>query len=484
MAADAFDPFERWVSKRAELWSHLHFAAVAVRVGEDWFAIAGALHLAPTADPPRRVGCPIFATDEICALCFVTSASALPDLIAHLRRGAIPEGSLPGLDRTIRVECPAGTPLLEDGGSEYTRPGTVGFGRSEPLRFEARLRGEAIGKLFPDALAAQELLRRLDRECEGAGQGSISELCDDLRLRDMPGGDINLGTWAAFRLEAALPFWIANTGQDADRSCVEVTLAIPERVPRVNLQLVYRAKPGGRVFDPVGVPEGGPNVTFVVAREPPLGDAEVILSYAKQKVDSQHVRVRPPLRIWPALVAMGVLDSDLTLLKEGLTGEDAVRHERSVAHLLGLLGFSSFWWGPNVKQKKLPLPQDAPDVVLCSDDQQVVIVIECTTEQLGDKKLRYLVDRTKGVRDRLREVLAEDAPLVRPLLALARPRGRVPESLLNLIRADGAGILTMDDATDLLDMVSGGVPRSEQLARFDQLFLHPQLPLPDYWPSR
>ncbi|HVV16726.1 MAG TPA: hypothetical protein VHH90_05925 [Polyangia bacterium] len=484
MAADALRPFEAWISKRKELWTHLHLAAVALRLGDDWFVVSGAVLMAPSDEAPARAGCPIFETPEICSLRLVAPADLLPTLAEDIRRGVIPAGRIPELDRNLRIECPVGMPLIEDGASEYTRPGMVSFGRGDALRFEARLRGPEVVKLFAEPLACQELLQRLDRECEGAGQGSISEMCDDLRLRDYQGGGFNIGAWVTFRLEAALPFRLVRTEQNPARTCVEVTLAIPESTPRENLQVVYRPKVPGRTFAPVAVPPGGPSVTFVVANQPAPGDGEAILSYARQKVDSQNVHVRPPLQVWPALVAMSALDSDLTLLREGLSGEDATRHERAVSHLLGLLGFSVFWWGPNVKQKHLPLPKDAPDVVLCSNDQQIIIVVECTTEQLGDKKLRYLVDRTRGVQEELRKKFPDDdGPFVRPLLALARPRTRVPGSLLDLVQADHAGILTTDDALDLLNMVATGVPRAEQRRRFDELFLHPELPLPGYWPE-
>src|SRR6185437_16881454 len=195
----------------------------------------------------------------------------------------------------------------------------------------------------------------------------------------------------------------------------------------------------------------------------PMGSQDLV--YAGMKVSSEKITVRSPLRTWPMIVAISALDDQLSLLREGLSGADAMRHERAVAHLLGLLGFSSLWWGPNTMQKKLPLPRDAPDIVLCSNDQQMVVVIECTTEEPPDKKLRYLVDRTRGIATALASALKGDTPSIRPLLALARPRKNVPQSLFDALDADNAGLLTLDDGAELLDMVERGVPRAELMSR-------------------
>jgi hypothetical protein len=456
-----------WVEQRKELWTHVHLSSVALKVGGAWFSVAGGVTLSPSPTTDR-VADPIMEWDDACRLYLSGPVSLLQDLVEDVRTGAIPASRVPGLDRTLLIQSPFGTPYTDEGGTELTGPGVRAYGAGDWLRFDSRLRGAEVAKLYPAQQEAHEAIERANKVSEGLGHGTIAEICDDLGLRDLLGGSFNASTWVAFRFQARTPFRLVECKQDDARERVVATVEIPASVPRTGGKLVYRQS--GHPPRSVPIPTGGPTVTAVVAEQPPVGDAEVMLVYAGMKVSSEKITVRPPLRTWPVVVAVAALDDQLGLLREGLSGADAMRHERAVAHLLGLLGFSSFWWGPNTMQKKLPLPKDAPDVVLCSNDQQLVVVIECTTEEPPDKKLRYLVDRTRGVATALTSALKEDAPFIRPLLALARPRKNVPQSLFDSLEADGAGLMTLEDSADLLEMVERGVPRVELMNRFEDLF--------------
>jgi hypothetical protein len=472
--ADGIKRYKDWIARRAELWTHVHLALVAFQVDGHWFSFAGRLTAATSAVLPPGFEKPVFDWEGACRIVIPASIDLLPTLVDDISRGVIPAGRIPDLDRDVRFESPVGVPFTDDGASETTAPGMRSYNAQAWLRFDARLRGAEISKLFPSPQEAYESIERVSKISEGMGHGSLVQLCADLGLRDLI-GTVNGSSWAVFRFEAPLPFRLLKCGQDDERKGVFATVEIPETVPRTQAALTFR-QPG---YPPrtIPLPAGGPRVHVTVAESPPVGDAEVILTYAGEKVSSDTVEVRPPLRTWPMLVAVAALDRDLNILKEGLRGIDAMRYERSVAHLLGLIGFSTMWWGPNMKQKSLPLPKDAPDVILCSNDHQIVIVVECTIDEPPDKKLRLLVDRTRGVDERLGSALGADRPLVRALLALARPRGRVPDDLIDALQTNGAGLLALDDGEEILALVEKGTPRRELGRRFEALFAFQGMPI-------
>jgi hypothetical protein len=471
--ADGIKRYREWVARRAELWTHVHLALVAFQVDGRWFSFAGRLTAATSGALPPGFDKPIFEWAGACRIVISGSIDLLPTLIDDICKGVIPAGRLPDLDREVRFESPVGVPFTDDGASETTAPGMRSYGTEAWLRFDARLRGAEIAKLFPSTHEAYEAIERVGKISEGMGHGSLVELCADIGLRDLI-GSANGGSWAVFRFEAPLPFRLLECGQDDERKSVFATVEIPETVPRTQAALTFRQS--GRSPLTVPVSAGGPLVRVTVAESPPLGNAEVILTYAGEKVSSDTVEVRPPLRTWPMLVAVAALDRDLDILKEGLRGIDAMRYERSVAHLLGLIGFSTMWWGPN-KQKNLPVPKDAPDVILCSNDHQIIVILECTIDEPPDKKLRLLVDRTRGVEERLAAALPSDRPHIRALLALARPRGRVPDDLIDALQTNGVGLLALDDGEEILALVERGTPRRELRRRFEMLFAFRSMPV-------
>jgi hypothetical protein len=56
------------------------------------------------------------------------------------------------------------------------------------------------------------------------------------------------------------------------------------------------------------------------------------------------------------------------------------------------------------------------------------------------------------------------------LLVVARPRHEIPRAVSEAIRKNQAGLMTIDDAVELLDAIEEGVPPREVHEKFENLF--------------
>ena len=173
--AEGLNRFLEWVDSRKDLWTQVRLSSVALKVGGTWVSVAGGVTLSASPITDGAVE-PIVEWDDACRLHLSGPLSLLPDLVEDVRRGLIPEGRVPGLDRSLLVQGPLGTPYTDDGGHELTGRGVRAYGAGGWLRFDSRLHGAEIAKLYPDQLEAYEAIERANKVSEGLGHGTIAEI--------------------------------------------------------------------------------------------------------------------------------------------------------------------------------------------------------------------------------------------------------------------------------------------------------------------
>lgn len=157
------------------------------------------------------------------------------------------------------------------------------------------------------------------------------------------------------------------------------------------------------------------------------------------------------------LVTLSFFDKELKRLKEGLFGTDGVAFEKAVNALAYLLGFSGCILNES----------DAPDIILSTPNENVVI-IECTT-RIGDfdNKLGKLVDRKNSL---IKELAASgDSRKVYSYLVCGQAKDRIVIDAKKLA-VHKVTLLTQESLQDLLGRLK--FPENlEQLLIQDEVIL-------------
>lgn len=138
------------------------------------------------------------------------------------------------------------------------------------------------------------------------------------------------------------------------------------------------------------------------------------------------------------LTTLSFFDNELERLKNGLFGQDSVAFEKAVNSLTYLLGFS----GCTLNET------NAPDIILSSPDENIV-VIECTTK-INDfeKKLGSLVDRKNSLIKQL--AASGDSRKVYSYLVCGQPKDQIVIDAKKLA-AHKVTLLTQESLNDLLE---------------------------------
>lgn len=166
----------------------------------------------------------------------------------------------------------------------------------------------------------------------------------------------------------------------------------------------------------------------------------------------------------PRVAAYATVDSDLSYLKEGMRGDDAVGFERSVARLLTFSGLHVDLLSGSKKLNR------GADSIAFDSIRRIVYVVECTTSSLDSGgKLGKLVARRKAVEDAL-----PDHRVV-GIIASSLDREALSEAELAAARQDTLVVLSAEDLSDLLQLCLSSV----NVERTSEFLLARQLsPLP------
>ena len=169
-------------------------------------------------------------------------------------------------------------------------------------------------------------------------------------------------------------------------------------------------------------------------------------------------------------MAVSQVDTNHERLRMDLQSKNADEFERGVTMLFSLLGYSAFWW-----TRKLPGPPGANkgmnlDVLLVRENQDDVLVVECTTDQCSDAKVNKLHGRAQGIRGSLDRVFGKNSIQLRALLCIGQPGAQIAPSVTGAVKTNRGGLMSECDALELLDMVARGDSRQEVAQRFERLF--------------
>lgn len=273
------------------------------------------------------------------------------------------------------------------------------------------------------------------------------------------------------RFTAPLLARLHSVEHDRDRNVVVVTLAVGKYVPRTKLRVGLVQRHGPPPAPAFRVPRQKGSLVTIEIPKPVEGPAEVSLSYeGLGELSSMSVEVMPRLRSWTRLKAISLIDPGLAQLRNDVSAKTADLHDRGVSVLLELLGFAAVWWSAKLRQPAGSASgQHAQDITAFSRMDDLCLVVECKTDWTKDSKINTLVGRANAMAEHLNDG-SGSKPRVRAVLAMSRPRHETPPAILENLRANGAGLLTLDDANELLDMMARGLTEKEVLARFEKVF--------------
>jgi hypothetical protein len=150
----------------------------------------------------------------------------------------------------------------------------------------------------------------------------------------------------------------------------------------------------------------------------------------------------------------------LTQNNSKITDREEDAFERSIAHLLGLLGFTVFWWGPHSKTP-LAMPQDQADLLACSADENVILVVDVTLIPNRDLKSARLIQRTRQLQASLRARVGIHGPRVVPVLAVGVPATEVAQLLQDASGGTEVTLLAIDQIKQALDALTRGATYDE-----------------------
>jgi hypothetical protein len=186
-------------------------------------------------------------------------------------------------------------------------------------------------------------------------------------------------------------------------------------------------------------------------------EVEVLLQASEKGCDKRVVRdvgaLNPAVTTYAAFDAnakrfIGLIDGTLAA-----ASKYAKEFERAVPRLFHFLGFRVDVLAGDLRLKH------GPDALAFADSEFALIVIECTTEGLGDLgKLKKLYQRDFRVR---RHTRGYD---VVPLIATSSERSALSEEEKRRAAADGILVLTRENLVELWSMAVRGVNSSDALS--------------------
>lgn len=300
-------------------------------------------------------------------------------------------------------------------------PAHVGGPTSRYLRYELEFRTQAaLEKDVAPGLAYEWMANQRDH-FDGAGCGNLVgqlkkvglvvglESVLDLRSRDTT-------------VVAPIPIQLAHLEQSNDRRMVAVAVKTAATVRRNDVHVILE--------DPVQLaprrasPDDLGEVTFQAVAP---GKTNVSVAYLGKVIDRREVEVRPVQRRSARTVAFDAFEGTPSLIAKGLRPElaDSDAFERAVAHLLGLLGFSSMWWGTN--RMKAGVPQNQADILAFAPHDGAVLVVDATIEPNKDPKVAKLISRARTLQQTLRRELEDDTFVALPVLAVAAEQDVLPQ---------------------------------------------------------
>lgn len=464
--------FCRWLRAHGDMWSHLTVSGIAVRTrGEEWQALWLSIVLSDSPAGPGVLSSPVVKEDDIMAFRVDADSTRIRQILRYAIRGTIPAGELPGIPLEMRVALP--TSNSESGYLSFSERNSVSYTAREAAGgWPCGVLQMDNGSLIDWKDGHQERHARLskaERLFVVNYPGTLAELARRLGpARD--GGNAIWDARAGVLIVAPLLAKIHSMAYDRDADVLRVQVKFGRLVRRGRFKLVVGWATNSRSADIRGF-GGSEGIEEICLSQPTPGPATVALFLdGFGDVETQTYEVRSPHKLWIASVAVSLVDPNHERLRMDLQSANADEFERGVTMLFSLLGYSAFWWtrklsGPSGVNKGMNL-----DVVLVREDQDDVLVVECTTDQCSDAKVNKLHGRAQKVRGSIDQSFEKNTIKVRALLCISQPREQIAPSVTGAVKTNHGGLISQSDALELLEMVARGDSRQEVMQRFERLF--------------
>lgn len=473
--------FIRWVKAHQFCWNYVQVRCVALNAEGTWTVLWMRIDLSDLPNPPIPGIPPVVETKEVLAVNDVGPFTNLPRLLLGLNQN--------GLSQPIRPlpKMSFIWPPQTNAGSHYSEELDLGnsFGRrwtEDPFPgAKLEIRPGSINDWVHNNSGRHEYVNNIDRRFKALGRGKLSDLGAAMGLVQPGHADLSTSTSSSISVHAPLPVRIDSVVHDRDRNVVVASVYAAPSFPRERLAIRLVEVGMTTPRDLQGISRE--RCSEICFHDPKPGNAEIsIVDTFHGQIVHRRGRIRPPHRNHIRRTALQLADPGLVRLQKDFTSAKAGEHERGVAHLLNLLGFSTTWWPRGLTDPSgVQSGRNAADIVAFSVDDAKVLIVECTTDWLGDDKLAKLVGRANGMKRHLELEIAEGGPSVVAAISVGRPRQDAPPATLKAIIKHDLGLLAADDLGDLLSKIRSGVPSRELIERFNEAFDAQRFHVGDIW---
>jgi len=441
----------------------LRVSVLAVRPQEKW--VARCLVVVFTDTP--KVAWSSTATDGIWLGQYALPLSRLPDFAKAVLRGELPARLAPFGDALV-VPCGHDT----EGGSisGYAHDAAYHYGATELskfYRYELEWRGkDHLGALFPQPGDSHTWYEQQERIFDALGEGTIPEVAKRLDLVQSQEA-LYWDRPFLVKIVTPVPIRFVEIRQSAHRAAIEVELDKGRLIDSSQL-VVSREQTDSPADKTVAI--RAPQENRVCFPAPDASKATFQLSYRGKRIQRETMDVFRPLKANVRYTALQAFEGEPELFAEGFEQVhrerkqwDEDEFERSVSHLLALLGFSVFWWGPH-KKSPLKVPDDQADLLAVSADDQLVLVVDCTIEPSQDPKSVKLIRRARKLASVLSKKTGRHPSNVEPVLAVGVERDQVATILKQPADGDEVTVLALDEIREALARIRQGLPHDEIVA--------------------
>jgi hypothetical protein len=465
-----------WLRRHRAIWSHIRVRFVALRFADRWNALWTQITMLDGESNDDLLGGPSCQFEDVLAANVVIPITALPRLLRSIRMGHLPAGAISDLSDLhfswIDGQVPEPDDLRTELSPQYYQHRDMKSPASWP-HAELLFRSTTMSDWYAlDRPNRYHWLRGIDGRFRFTGFGTVAQLAIRLGLTDAGNSSSPEDARCSVRIIAPFRARIANVCHNRDTGCLRVSIERSRRIPHDRIHVVL-AEPSNTKPPRSPVPLGKDENEVTFDRVSP-GEVEVeLFDRVLGSISLKKGIVRPLFSAFPRVVALECIDPGGAHLLDDLSSRDSDRHEQGVANLLDLLGYAPLRW-----DRDTPLPAHARDGRLPIDlmafhpADRTVLIVECTTDWLGDDKLAKLVTRTNEIATAMRQRLADCTPPVMPLIVVAKPRETAPKALLASADKHGVGVLAEEDVSELVQLLRAGVTAKEVDLRFEGCFPH------------
>jgi hypothetical protein len=340
------------------------------------------------------LGGPILEAKEVLALNIILPIEELPLLLRAIRLGRLPArtfGDIPALRFSwIDGDLPKADDFRSNLSPQIYKNTDMKLATSWP-HAELLFRSTSLSDWCkPNHADRYNWLRSIDGRFRIAAFGSVAQLATRLGLKEPE--NIQSLDDARCWIKIVAPFRarISRIRHRRDTDEVQVFVDLSKRIPPERVCVVLAEHNSTRPpRSPFPLRETN-NVITIRGVLP----GKIEISLFDNVLDSISIKngsIQPKLSSFPRVVALEFIDPRGSNLLENLSSTDSDCHEQGAANLLQLLGYAPLRWD----RKKSP-PKNisngrlAIDLIAFHSTDKIGLIVECTTDWLGDGNARSL----------------------------------------------------------------------------------------------